>query len=397
MSSGADLIANFLAADGPGTVTVAPVSRVLEFRMDRAVLLPLLDKAITVVPTRDVMPVLKCFQMHVDPQRLRIIASDAVRTLLVSSTQIETHWPGVAVFPAKKLLEIVKAAAGDTVHITVSGTSATVAIGPSLWTLSLPSGADYPPIPAIADAAFTTVDRLVFQNAIAAVRYAASRDAAQANMDVIDIADGRLTATNGTRVQQVQVSELTIRMHIPVTVVDDLLRLLRLSDRDSLYVGQSDHQLIFRFGTDVFIVSKYHANFPDVEASLLRPALENKHSLICGKAGLLAAIRRVRINADADSSGIALSLDEGTLTVSTQDRYGNTAGESIDVIWSGGPRTLVVHHGFLTDMINTYGEDTCCFRIGDDTKTRRSPLMLRDETTGSIAVTQQMQADWVNR
>lgn len=397
MSSAAEQIVSWLAEDGHCERPAHTVKQVqLDFTVGRSVLLPLLDKAITVVPTRDVMPVLKCFQVHVDPQRLRIVASDAEQTLLVSTTGIQVHWPGVAVFPGKKLLEIVKAAASDEIRIAVTGTIATVSAGASLWTLTLQSGADYPPMPAILDAAFTQVDRHAFTEAITTVRYAASRDPQRANLAIIDITDGKLTASDGARVHQITVPGLDLRMRIPIVVVDDLLRLMRLCERDTIMVGQSETKLIFRLGSDLFIVAKYYANFPDMEAQLLRPALENRQTLSCGKAALLAAIRRVRINADQDTSGIALTVGDNKLTLSTLDKFGNTAAETIAAVWSGGSRVLVVHHGFLTEMINTYGDEQCCFRLGEDTKTRRSPLMLRNEATGSVGVTQQMQADWAN-
>jgi hypothetical protein len=47
-------------------------------------------------------------------------------------------------------------------------------------------------------------------------------------------------------------------------------------------------------------------------------------------------------------------------------------------------------------MINTYADTTCSFRLGDDTKTRRAPILLRNDTTGDVGVLQQMNADWVN-
>lgn len=393
-----DTIASWLAEDDDTEVgTIEVVKARTAFTVSRSVLLPLLSKAITVVPTRDVMPVLKCFQIDASPHLLRVIASDAETTLLVSTREVSTHCSGVAVFPAKKLLEIVKAAPAEPIKVDVAGTVATITAARSLWTLALATGADYPPMPALGDAALSGVDRQTFINAISAVRHAASRDPQRASLNIIEITGDKLTASDGTRIQQVTVPGLGVTMSLPIASVDDLVRLLSLSDEDVVYVGQSESKLIFRCGSDLLITSKYHATFPDMEAALLRPALENRHRLQADRAQLLAAIRRVRINADNDFAGIALSVEDNTLTVSTKDKYGNTAAETIDALWSGSPRTLVVHHGFLTEMINTYGDDTCCFRLGDDTKTRRSPLMLRNETTGSVGVTQQMQADWASR
>lgn len=392
-----DLLAS-LMADDPTDVVEDEVKRVLEIRIKKFVLQALLEKAITVVPTRDVMPVLKCFQVIAEPKLLRVIASDCELSLIASTPMVAVQWPGTAVFPARKLLDIVKSADDGDVSIKVSGHSARIAIGRASWTLQLQGGQDFPAMPVITEAQFVAVDKNVFQKAIVLVRYAASRDPSRANLNIIDIRDGKLTACDGSRIQQIRISDFPVNLRIPISAVDDLLRLLKITDLEDIHVGQSDDKLIFRFGSDVFIVSKFHAQFPDMEAAMLRPALENKQTLDVDRDELLAAIRRVRINADLESSAIALHLNaDGTMTVMAKDKFGNTAAETFDCTWSGGERNLVVNHKFLTDMIHMYGDATCTFRLGEDTKTRRSPVMLRHVATGSIGVTQQMLSDWVGQ
>lgn len=379
---------------------VAPerqVRHVLHLEIKKFVLAALLDKAITVVPTRDVMPVLKCFQFQVDPQRLRIIASDLEMSLIASTPMVTVHQSGTAVFPAKKLVEILRNAGDFDVHIKVVNTTATIAIGSASWTLQLQGGDDYPAMPAVTEAQFTTVNRQLFADAITAVRYAASRDPSRANLGIIDITDGKLTAADGSRIQQIRISDCPINMRIPIAAVDDLLRLLKISELENIDVGQSEMKLIFRFGSDVFIVNKFFAQFPDIEAQMLRPALENKHTLDVDRAELLAAIKRVRINADPESSAIALHLENNELTITAKDKFNNTASQTIFASFTGSPRTIVLNHRYLTDMIATYGEATCNFRLGDDTKTRRTPVLLRHQATGTTGALQQMLADWLGQ
>lgn len=384
-----------LLADDPEDNIQLPTRHVLSFEIKKFLLEALLNKAYTVVPVRDVMPVLKCFQFHVDPQRLRVVATDNELSFIATTPMVSVSQPGVAVFPAKKLLDIVKTADDSDVRITVTNTTAAITIGRASWTLKLPGGDDYPAMPVITDTQFISVDRKTFTEAITAVRYAACRDPNRANLNIIDITDGKLTACDGSRIQQIRISDLPINLRIPIVAVDDLLRLLRTVEHDTIGVGQSDTKLIFRLGTDVFIVSKFFAAFPDMEANLLRPALENRHSLDVDRTDLINAIKRVRINADADSSAIALQVDRNELTVTARDKAGNTASETIFATFAGSPRTIVVNHKYLLDMINNYGDATCTFRLGDDTRTRRTPLLLRNATTGDAASVQQMMADWV--
>jgi DNA polymerase-3 subunit beta len=388
-----DLLASIMAEDP--VESIEPQAReVLGFTIKKFVLQALLEKAITVVPTRDVMPVLKCFQFQVDAQRLRVVASDLEMSLIAGTPLVSVRQPGTAVFPAKKLLEVVKSAEDADVEINVKNTTARIRIGRASWTLQLPGGYDYPAMPAITEAEFTTISRKLFAEALVAVRYAASRDPSRANLNIIDIAEGKLTACDGSRIQQIRIANFGQHLRIPISAVDDLLRLLRISELETIDVGQSEDKLIFRFGGDVFIVSKFFAQFPDMEAQMLRPAMENRHALDVDKGELLDALRRVRINADPESSAIRLEIGDD-LTISAKDKFGNQASESLPCTWSGPTRVVMVNHKYLSDMINTYGDATCSFRFGDDTKTRRTPIMLRS-ANGGVGVVQQMNADWMS-
>lgn len=366
----------------------------IAFDIKKFVLQTLLEKAFTVIPSRDVMPVLKCFQFHLEPTRLRVVASDTVTSLIASTPMVTAVATGVNVFPARKLLDIIKSAGDDDVSIRVDGATATVTIGRARWTLKLLSGSDYPPMPSIEEAEYIRVGREDFLRALVAVRYAASRDPNRASLNIIDITDGKLTACDGARIQQIRISDFPINLRIPISAVDDVQRLLKISELDLVEVGQSEHKLIFRFGRDVYIVSKLRAAFPDMEAQMLRPALENRHDLRCERHDLVQAIKRVRINADTESSAIALDLTDGHITVSAKDKFNNTAVETIDARWAGQPRTVMLNHKYLMDLVTNFGGDTLDFKLGDDSRTRRTPLLLKGDD-GAVGVAHQMNADWV--
>lgn len=395
--SGADLL-TLIMADDPEPVIEHQIKTRLAFTIRRSVLLDLMEKAFTVIPTRDVMPVLKCFQFWLDSGGLRVTASDSDLSLIASTTAVITGCKGVAVFPARKLIDIVKSADDPDVKITVRGNSpmADIRIGRASWGLHLQGGDDYPAMPVIAEAQFAAVDRLVFRDAVLAVRYAASRDPARPALNILDITDGTLTASDGNRIQQIQISDFPATMRIPIAAVDDLMRLIKMTDVEIIHVGQSADKLIFRLGTDLLIVSKFHAAFPDMQAALLRPALENKRRLVVGRTALLAAIKRVRITADPDSPAIALSLADRQMTLTAMDKFGNNASDTGAVDWDGPDCTVVLNHRHLSEMVLAHTDDTCVFLLGEDTKTRRSPLMLR-QGPGTVAVAQQMMADWAGR
>ncbi len=383
------------AGAGDGDGFTAPSARPgVAFTIKRFILNLLLDKAATVVPAKEVMPVLKCFQLDVAPGRLRVTASDMELSLIAATELVDVHTPGVAVFPAGKLLAIVREADDGDAVIRVAGQRAAITIGRTTWNLVLPGGADYPAMPSITEATFVQVERAVFAAALGAVRYAASRDANRANLMMIDVRGGRMTACDGHRLAQAPVPAFPFTFQIPISAVLDLVKLLKGCDAEHISVGDAGGHLIFRLGADVFIVSKMAAQFPDLEALWLRPALANTYPLSVDRAELLQAIKRVRITADTNTSAIALLLGPDRVTVAARDTCNNTAEEPIAALWSGPARTLVLNHAYLSDMLTGHHGPNAQFLLGEDTKTRKAPIMLRDPEAGTTAVLGQMNLDW---
>lgn len=391
--AGSDFIDTMLA-EPAAEVPIAVSPAECEFTIKKFALAALLDKAASVVPSKAVQPVLTNFQVDAAPGRLRVIATDLELSVIATTVLVDVARAGVVVLPARKLADIVRESQDGDVRINVTAGTAAIAIGPTTWKVKLHNGADYPQMPEVSQVAFTPVDRQRFAAALHAVRYAACKESTRASLMMINVKDGKFTACDGARFQQAAVADLNLDMQIPIGAVDNLLKLIRGCE-GTIGVASADNHLVFAFGPDVFIVNRLMANFPNMEQLLLRPALENTYELTVDRAELLHAVKRTRINADAETSAIGLTLAPGTLTVSARDKYSNTATETIDAGWDHPPRTVVVNHQFLTDMLAGYGQPSCSFWLGDDTKTRKAPLMLKDPDAGTVGVVQQMLGEWV--
>lgn len=376
----------------------------LHIEAKRFVLQALFEKASSVVPVKDILPVLKNFQVVAESDegidRLRVVATNLELMVLASTEMVNVVTPGTVVFPAKKLLEILRQAEDDEMYIDVAATSegliADIAVGRTSWKLRLQSGDDYPPLPEVGELEFHEVDRVNFLGALHSVRYAVATDTARANLMMIDITDGKMTGCDGVRFQQALLGEdFPLSLQIPIMAVEDLVKMLRSTDLPKLGIGEADHFLVFRVGTDVFIANKLTAEFPDVEKQLLRPALENKDKLVVDRQELLDAVLRVRINADPESSAIRWELSENKLALSSRDKYGNASAEELDVAWSGPDSQVVLNHKFLTDMLTMYDGKACEFWLPPNgAKTRQKPVMLKDPETGTTGIVQQMRQDW---
>lgn len=389
---------------GTGDLTAAQYAP-FSFTAKRLVLSALSDKAVSVVPNRDVMPVLKFFLVQVAPGSLRMAATDLELSVLASTPAVSTEATETIVLPARRLLAILREAASDDITVDVDGELATVRAGSAKWDLQLADCGEYPPLPDPAEVEMHPVGREAFLGALRAVRHAVGSDSGRPPLQQVDIRVGddgvaAVTACDGTRLARATLDGFPLSMQVPAGALESLVKTLESSEMDQVHVGETNPEhgvghLIFRVSETVFLASKMQAKFPDVEKLLLRPALENKLLLEVDKGELAGAVRRVRINADPDTSAIGLLLAPGMLTVTSRDKYGNRAEEAISAIWEAPERLAVVNHQFLSAMLAAHPALTCRFWLGPEAGKKRSVLLLRDEDSGMVGVIYQMLASQV--
>lgn len=366
----------------------------LTFRIKRFVAQGLFEKASAVVPSKDLMPVLKNFLVEVSPGSVRVVATDMELSVVCSTGLVEATGEGRMVIPAKKMLDIVREAPDGDILFTLAD-ELTIQAGGASWTLRLPPGDDYPGIPDSSQVTWTTVSLEELLTGIQSVRYAAAQDMTRPSLMMLNVKDKKMTACDGVRFQQTDVT-FDIDVQIPIGAVNDLVRLLKAYTDvvKEIEVGETEFHLVFKVGSDVFIAAKLMASFPDVESLLLRPALMNKDALGLARADLVTAVRRVRINADPESSAIVLELSENACRVVSRDKWGNQASETLPASWQSGTRSVAVNAQYLLDMLGMSKSTSCQFFLGEDSKSKKSPLMLKDE--GTVGIVNQMRVDWVN-
>ena len=387
------------ASFGTGSLAAADY-KPFTFTAKRLVLAALADRAISVVPAREVVPVLKYFQVQVAPGKLQLAATDLELSVLAATPAVTTDAAQTLVLPARKLLAILREAPDGDVTVEVAGDRATVRAGHASWSLVLEDASSYPPLPDPAEVELHPVNRAALAAVLRNVRHAVGRDSGRPPLMQVDIAaadDGSaaVTACDGTRFARTTLHGFPVSMRLPSGALDDLVKMLESSELDQIHIGETGPALVFRIGETVFLASRLQAKFPDVEKLLLKPAEGNNLLLTADKAELTSAIRRVRINADESTSAIGLRLAKDQLTVIARDTHGNRAEESIAAGWEHGDRLVVVSHQFLSDMVAVHPSAQLRFWLGPEAGKKHPVIALKDEDTGTIGVIYQMTASLV--
>lgn len=371
----------------------------LEFTVKRAYLSKALAKVVGVVPNKDLAPVLKNVQFQIlENGLLRITGSDGALSAIVRIPVISSPVAGAALFPAPRLLALVREAEGETLTFVVrtksEKPSVTVKSGKAQWTFPLMSSEDFPDFSEAEAVETTPINREDFHRALAQVRKAASQDVMRPYLMLVDLSKDRMRASDSIRFQEVKFP-FPFECQIPVRAAHELAQRLLNSNLEEVGVGQTATALLFRFGVVLLICQKSSAQFPDVDEVLLKPALSNDLELTVDRAALLGAVKRVRITADENTSAVVLSLNHGSVSVECKDRMGGFAVETIPANWTHAPRHVSFNHQHLTDLLSSTKSDQCVFRLGKDLKTKPSPLVMEDTEEGFTAVLSQIRLDWL--
>lgn len=360
--------------------------------INREVLLSLLEKAIGVVPSRDIIPVLTNFQFQVFDDQLKVIASSRELSIIVSTSQVNTKVTGTQVFPARTLLSIIKESnAGSDITIEVTSTGAAIASGGFSANINLPNGSDFPSMDAISDITFHEVDRAQFVASISRVKYAlpSKEYSGMDTLKMISIKGGKFTACDGSRFQQVRVDNFKLHMQLPTSSIAALIKVLSSTDQEILEIGETENNLVFRLNNLVFYMSKMDDPYPNVEQLWLRPALSNDEEFVVDKQQLITAIKQVKIAADADLHAIGLILEEDQVIVTTKNNN-NSAKVVVPCKWGRKTKNIVVNYMHLAEMLKAYEPAVCRFLLGEETKTYKPPILLKDDDTMAIATIAQM-------
>lgn len=366
------------------------------FKVKKFNLQYLLEKAGMVIPTKDVMPVLKNFLLEVKEDRLDVVATDMELYVVAMTDLVQVSQPGRAVFPAHKLLSIVREAEDGELTIRVCDSEATLQVGRASWNLKLVDGSTYPDLPNIDAPGDTFVNRAQFTKALKSVKHAASTDSYKAHLRMVDVSNGQMRASDGVRFQQVPISGCP-DMQLPLNAVADLVKILSASQSADFSVQEDEECLIFKVSGDVFIAQKLNATFPDMDEAILKPALANEDELVVSRHELESAIKRVRITANPETAAVALLLQGDKLVISSRDKEGSGASESMDVAWQSSDRKLAFNHQQLLQMLSMGDSPTCHFWVAPDVKkTRPGAILMKDEESGGVGVLNQIRADWLD-
>jgi len=284
--------------------------------------------------------------------------------------QAEVLRPGLAVLPARLLLDVTRSLPADqlTIELRAAEQDVELICGPSTFHLRTLRADDFPQLPSPAPDTRVVLPAPAFIHTIARVARSASRDETRPVLTGILIsASGqelRMVATDSYRLSVKQTSleaplQGTLEANVPARALQELVRIAQQEPAESLAVSVGQNQVIFEHADVVLSSRLIDGQFPNYR-QLLPESVE--HELRLSAPELTDVVRRISLLAQKNAP-LRLSFSEGTLTVSAQTPDVGEASEAIPVPFHGAPFEIGFNPEFLRDGLESVESDELVLKL----------------------------------
>lgn len=265
---------------------------------------------------------------------------------------------GRAVVPGKLFSDIVKSLPDAAVTVEGGTDRTKVSCMDSSFSLASLNPADFPYFPEIAQDTSVVLPTAQLAASVKKVGRAVSRDEARAILTgvLFSVGDGRvrLVATDSYRLA---LDDIALEDYegepfqaiVPGKIFEDVTRLAQ--GQDTVTMGFSENQIVFQFGTTVFVSRKIEGNYPNY-----RQLIPQSHAVTvrADAQALATSVKRVALLAQAHTPiRFNFSEDEQTAVVSARTQDVGTASDSVAVAVEGGDMEIAFNHQYILDGLSS--------------------------------------------
>jgi len=339
----------------------------MKFSVARSELLDALSVAGKGMSARSTLPILSGIFISAADGAINLQATDLeVSVRKTCPALIEQE--GQVVIPGKLLTDIVRSLPESAVTIETDGDATHVQCQQSAFTVRTLNAADFPKFPEVEVDKTLTLPASTLLGVVRRVSRAVSRDETRATLTgVLLVVEGpslRMVATDSYRLA---VSEVVledeagedVEVIVPGKAIEEVSRLA--SDEKDIKIGLSENQIVFEFGSTVFITRKIEGTFPNYKQIIPK---DSGTSVEIAGDEFLAAVKRVSLMALHNTPlRLTVDADDQTLSLSATTADVGDASEDLMIKTEGPDVEIAFNHAFLMDGLNSAGVETLRLEI----------------------------------
>ncbi|HEX8742739.1 MAG TPA: DNA polymerase III subunit beta [Thermoleophilaceae bacterium] len=277
---------------------------------------------------------------------------------------------GVAVVPARLLLDVVRSLPKDEVSLEYRSSQGDVELvsGPARFHLRTLPADEFPNLPEIGDAPVVRVPAQAFVETVGRVARAASRDETRPHLTGVLVSAAekelRMVATDSYRlsVKETALAEALdgkLEANVPARTLQELSRVAAAEGDGQIEIASLEHQVVFRVGAVTLSSRLVEGRFPNYK-QLLPETFE--HELRVNGAELVEVVRRISLLAQKNAP-LRMKFTDGQLEISAQTPDIGEASESLPIPFKGEGLEIGFNPDFLREGLESVDADELILKL----------------------------------
>lgn len=311
------------------------------------------------ISTRSAIQSLSGVLIKTMDESLELSATDMeIGLRLNASAQIERS--GVVVVPGRLFLDVVRSLPSGMILLNTDGEDLQLESGASKFRLKLYPEDEFPKLPQSVEGELIDLSTRQLTETIQRVVKSASKDEARPVLTGVLISSecNRLVmvATDSYRlsVMETEVEDSVVgslKVNVPARAMQELLRIASSVEEESVSVGISGSQVVFKIGGVTLSSRLIEGQFPNYK-QLIPESFD--HKIIFDGSEFLEVVRRVGLMAQKNSP-LKVSVEAGKVTVTASTSDIGEAVESMPVRYGGDELEIGFNPEFLRDGLESSG------------------------------------------
>ena len=273
---------------------------------------------------------------------------------------------GATVVPGKLFNDIIKSLPDAAITLNQESDKLAITCLDSSFNIATMNPIDFPTFPQVVAEKTVVLPTKAVSESVKKVSKAVSRDESRAVLTGIFLkAEGKqlqFVSTDSYRlaVSRFQLDEAlseSLNLIIPGTVFEEVTRLS--SGEEELQIGESENQILFKFGTTTFISRKIEGNYPNYEQIIPQQHLM---SAKVHTSSFLDAVRRAAVLAHNHGSvRFIVDPDAQFIEIITRTQDVGSSKERIQADIEGERLEIGFNHQYIMDGLNAIDTDEVIF------------------------------------
>ena len=356
----------------------------MKFVVSSTALLSHLQAISKVINSKNTLPILDCFLLDLEGNKLSLTAADSETRLTTSVEVSDTEGKGKLAINARNLLDPLKELPEQPLTFDINDENLEIFIyfHNGKYNFIGQNGDDYPQPKELKESAVSLdIDPLVLYTGINRSIFASADDELRPVMNGIyfDITTEDLTFVASDGHKLVREKTLTAKGNERASFIlpkkpANLLRAILPKESETVEIKFDENNAYIKMSGYTMICRFIEGRYPNYNSVIPQ---ENPNKVTLDRLAFLNALKRVSVFSNQASNLVKLQLTEQSIVISAQDiDFSTAAEETISCQYAGTAMNIGFKSNFLIEILNNIPSTEISFELSDPS---RAGLILPSE------------------